>query len=165
MPNASPVTSVASFTRPANTTQYASGDLVANNATAADVEPLSFGGGPGLVRRAILTKSDDDTTAASFRLHLFAADPTGTAPANGDNGALSLNTSIGDYLGALDFAMTSAPDIYNTSGNLAVGTPLQGTEIFVPVGVNTLYGLLEARGTYTPASGETFTVELQLLRF
>ena len=38
-------TASASFARPANTTQYASGDLVANSATAASVAALSFPGG------------------------------------------------------------------------------------------------------------------------
>lgn len=37
-----PMTSSASFTRPANTAAYADGDLVANSATAASVEPLTF---------------------------------------------------------------------------------------------------------------------------
>jgi len=37
-----PMTSSASFTRPANTTAYADGDLVANSATAASVVPLTF---------------------------------------------------------------------------------------------------------------------------
>lgn len=31
------------FTRPADTTQYAAGDLIANSATAASVVPLSWG--------------------------------------------------------------------------------------------------------------------------
>lgn len=165
MPNSTPVTASASVTRPSNTTQYASGDLIANDTTAGNVTPLSFPGGAGIVRRALLTKSDDDTTSAKFRLHLFSADPTSTAPANGDNGAISLNAAIAEYLGSFDFDMTASPDIYNTAGNFAVGLPVQGTEVLVPVSANTVYGLLEARGTYTPASAEAFTVKLELLRF
>lgn len=152
----------ASFSRPSNTTQYASGDLIANSATAASVSAMTFAGGNIVIRRARLTKSDDDTTAASFRLHLFSGDPTSTSPANGDNGAISLNTAIGEYLGSFDLDMTSSVDIYNTAGNLAIGTPLQGTEIMVPYS-GSIYGLLEARSTYTPANGETFTVDLEYL--
>jgi len=166
MTDTTPVrTAVAAFARPADTTQYALGDLVADSATAGEVTPLAFAGGPALVRRAMLTKDDDDTTSASFRLHLFATDPVATAPEGGDNGALSLNTAVAGYLGALDVAFASAPDIYNTAGNVAVGVPLQGSEIFVPADVGTLYGLIEARGTYTPAGGETFSATLDLLRF
>lgn len=154
-----------SFARPANATQYTSGDLVANDTTAGSVTPLTFGGFAGVVRRAILTKDDDDVTAAKFRLHLFSGSPTATAPEVGDNGALTggLNTALAEYLGSIDFDMTASPDIYNTAGNLAVGIPLKGQEIFVPGGGGTIYGLLEARDTYTPASGETFVVELASL--
>lgn len=159
----------ASFTRPANTTQYATGDLVANSATAASVTPLTFeaGRGPGngiSIRRARLYKSDDDITSASFRLHLFSGDPTASALTAGDNGAISLNTAITEYLGSIDVDMTASPDIYNTAGNLAVGVPLQGVEINHRPSSNVIYGLLEARGTYTPASGETFTVALEIMQ-
>lgn len=153
----------STVTRPADTAQYASGDLIANSTTAANVTPLTFDGGLALVRKVVLTKDDDDTTSASFRLHLFSGDPTSTAPAAGDNGALSLNTDIDEYLGSFDFDMSSSPDIYNTAGNAAVGVPLNGTEVFLPT-TSAVYGLLEARGTYTPASGEVFTVALDILR-
>ena len=39
-----------SFTRPANTTQYTAADLVANNATAGSVVPLTFNTGRGGIR-------------------------------------------------------------------------------------------------------------------
>src|SRR6185437_974597 len=79
----------ANFTRPADTTAYATGDLVANSTTAGSVTPLSFTApryatGSGQVRRARLKKSTNTTTNATFRLHLYATSPT---PTNGDNGA------------------------------------------------------------------------------
>jgi hypothetical protein len=157
-----PMATSASFSRPANTTQYASGDLIANDTTAGSVVAMEFAGGPTVIRRARLTKDDDDVTAATFRLHLFTGDPTASAPANGDNGAISLNTAIAEYIGSFDFDMTASPDIYNTAGNVALGVPLKGNEVMSPW-AGTIYGLLEARGTYTPASGETFTVDLEYL--
>lgn len=158
-----------SFARATGTTQYASGDLVANSTTAASVSPLTFvaARGPGngaMVRRARLYKSDDDVTAATFRLHLFKQDPTDAAPTAGDNGAIGLNTTITDYLGSIDLDMTASPDIYTSAGNVAIGTPIQGSEIIFRPSSNTIYGLLEARGTYTPASAETFTVVLELVQ-
>lgn len=155
-----PMVTTASFTRPADTTQYAVGDLVANSTTAGSVAAMQFAGGPTVIRRARLTKSDDDVTAATFRVHLFSSDPTATAPANGDNGAISLNTAIADYLGSFSFDMTASPDIYNTAGNVAVGVPVIGNEVMVPW-TGSVYGLLEVRGTYTPASAEVFTVDLE----
>lgn len=155
----------ASFTRPANTTQYAAGDLVANSATAGDVAPMIFPTPQamaygGQVRRARLYKSDDDVTAPTFRLHLFSGDPTATAPQNGDNGALLLKTSITEYLGSIALDLT-AVDIYNTAGNADAGVPLAGEEINFRA--YQLYGLLAAVGTYTPASAEVFTAELEVI--
>jgi hypothetical protein len=72
----------ASFTRPADTTAYASGDLVANSTTAGSVAPLTFSnvvrvnGAGGLVRRAKLRKTGTSTTNASFRIHFYAVTET-----------------------------------------------------------------------------------------
>src|SRR3569833_86506 len=86
----------ASFTRPADTTAYASGDLVANSTTAGSVTPLTFTLGntfpQGQLRltRARIYKSGTTATNANFRLHLYEASPV---PANGDNGAWSTDKS------------------------------------------------------------------------
>jgi hypothetical protein len=67
---------VASFTRPADTTTYASGDLVANNTTAGSVVPLTFtavtrsAGDSVRIERARINTSNALLTNASFRLHL-----------------------------------------------------------------------------------------------
>lgn len=160
----------ATVTRPADTTQYASGDLIANSTTAASVTAMSFMAartaheGSFMIRRARLYKDDDDTTAAKFRLHLFDADPTGTAPSSGDNGAIQLTDIVDNHLGSIDFDASTSPDIH-TDGNMAIGVPIQGTEIIAILSSGTtIYGLLEARDTYTPASGEIFTVVLEILQ-
>lgn len=143
----------ASFARPANTTTYASADLVANNATAGSVEALQFAAGPaGTIRRARLAKSSATVANASFRLHLFASDPCATAPSNGDNGAIELNAGSDAYLGYVDFA--SPPDIWaaQSANFVDVGFHWEGGAI---------HGILEARAAYVPASAETFTVTLE----
>lgn len=153
----------ASFSRPADTTAYASGDLVANSTTAGQVAPLSWAaarnlGGSGLIRRARLRKSGLTVTAASFRLHLYAASPT---CANGDNGVWSTNQAT--YLGSLDLDMSGSNGRVFTDGAEVIGIPNVGSEIsFALASGQTIYGLLEARGAYTPASGETFTVDLEI---
>src|SRR5436305_14342879 len=94
----------ASFTRPNDTTAYASGDLVANSTTAGSVAPLAFplgnsyGVGQFRMVRARLTKSGTGVTNASFRVHLYGAQPT---PANGDNGAWSTDQAA-NWLGNID---------------------------------------------------------------
>lgn len=167
------VTPSATVTRPANTTQYAANDLIANSASATAVTAMEFtnvarySGGSFSIRRARMTKDDDDVTAATFRLHLFAADPFATDPQVGDNGTLvgALNATITDYLGSISFDMTASPDIYNTAGNAAIGVPALGNEINAKLSSGTsIYGVLEATGTYTPASGEIFTLILEVIQ-
>jgi hypothetical protein len=149
----------ANFTRPGDTTAYASGDLVANSTTAGQVTPMTFSlarvtGRGGMIRRARLRKNGTSITNASFRLHLYSASPT---PANGDNSAWSTDKAA-NYVGAMDFTVDKA----FTDGAAGNGVPMIGSEIIFTA--DTYYGLLEARGAYTPANGETFDVSLELIQ-
>ena len=155
----------ANFTRPADTTQYAAADLVANSTTAGSVVPMSWtatrvAAGSGSIRRARLKKSGTTITAASFRLHLYAASPT---IANGDNGAWSTTQST--YLGSVDLDMSGTAGRVFSDGAEVIAAPNHGTEInFVLASGSTIYGLLVAVGTYTPASAEVFTCELEIVQ-
>ncbi|AIE87003.1 hypothetical protein [Fimbriimonas ginsengisoli] len=151
-----------SFTRPADTTAYASGDLVANSVTAGSVTPLSFAvarvaQGSGMLRRLKLRKSNTSLTNASFRVHLYLSSPV---PSNGDNGAW-LTDNGASYIGSFDVTM----DRVFTDGAVGIGTPTVGTEInFALTSGQVVYGLIEARAAYTPASAEVFTVILEDLQ-
>lgn len=153
---------VASFSRPADTTAYASGDLVANSTTAGSVVPMTFSvgrvsGGAGMIRRVRLRKTGTSTTNAAFRLHLYRTSPT---PSNGDNGAWLTNQAA-NYIAAIDITVGMA----FTDGASGNGVPNVGSEINFKLASGTdIYGLLEARGAYTPASGETFTIEIEVLQ-
>jgi hypothetical protein len=152
----------ATFNRPADTTAYASGDLVANSATAGSVVPMQFtvarvAAGSGMIRRLRIRKTGTSVTSALFRLHLYNVSPT---PSNGDNGAWLTDQSA-EYVGSLDVTLDKA----FTDGATGNGLPTIGYEINFKLSSGTvLYGLLEARGAYTPASGETFLVELEVLQ-
>jgi hypothetical protein len=147
------------FTRPANTTAYASGDLVANSTTASAVIPMPFKIGDkmrgGLIRRVRLRKSGTSITNAQFRLHLYRSGSITCA--NGDNGAWSTNRSL-DYAGAFDVTC----DRVFTDGAVGNGIPLLGSEI--GFNADTYFGLLEARAAYTPVSAEVFDLELEVVR-
>lgn len=150
----------ASFTRPANTTAYASGDLVANSTTAGSVVTMSFGRVPtsGLwLRKIELRKSDPDVTSASFRLWLTT--DSAVTFTNGDNGALSIASStlaIGDVIASFDITVDrSLPG----SGDIGYATFDPGLHFIG--GGTTVYGFLEARAAYTPGSEEVFTVGLR----
>lgn len=153
----------ANFTRPADATAYASGDLVANNVTAGSVAALSwsaarYSGGSAVVRRARLKKSGTSVTNASFRLHLYGSDPAAASGiSNGDNGAWL--TKHAGYLGAIDITVDKA--FSDAAGG--TGAPNVGSDItFVPSSGTTIYGLIEARGAYTPGNAEVFTAELEI---
>lgn len=158
------VTPSANFTRPADTTAYASGDLVANSTTAASVAAMQFSvarlsGGSGMVRKVRLRKSGTTIANATFRLHLYSATPATIA--NGDNGAFS-TSGAATYLGALDVVV----DRVFTDGAAGNGVPIAGMEVSFDLGAGatTIFGLLEARGAYTPASAEVFTVTLEVFQ-
>ena len=142
------------FTRPADTTAYTSGDLVANSTTAASVVPLKFTVNTGTrIQRAGIVLSDATNTNASFRLHLYSSSPT-CATNHGDNASWS--TTASGYIGSIDVDCTTRAftDFVTGVGNsISGGVPLE-------VGSGVIYGLLEARAAYTPTSAETFTVTL-----
>lgn len=156
----------SNFTRPANTTAYASGDIVANNTTAASVVALSWtvteamsavADAPFFIRRIKIKKSSTPVTNAAFRLHMFGTDPTAsTGVVNGDNGAFSIKDAA--YLGYLD-----VPSMFALNDcAMGFGAPQVGGEIaHVLASGQTLYALIEVRGAYTPTSAEVFTVELE----
>lgn len=145
-----------SFARPANTTQYADGDLVANNATAGSVVPLEFdvpiGNGKDIrIRSVRLAKSDTDLTAADFVVNFYASEPTSAA---GDNAAYSTDTA--DFFGSVAMsAMRSFSD-----GDVVIDTFADAESPTYHLPSSKIYALIEADGTYTPASGETFTVTI-----
>lgn len=150
----------ASFSRPADTTAYATGDLVANSTTAGNVVPMVLSAarttdGRGMIRRARLKKTGTSISNASFRIHLYKNAPTVT---NGDNSAWLTTESL--YLGAIDVTM----DKVFSDAAKGIGVPNSGSEIvFDPSdGTQNIFALLEARGAYTPASGETFTLLLEV---
>lgn len=154
----------ANFTRPADTTAYASADLVANSTTAGSVVPMSFTtaarttAGSGQVLGARLKKSTNTTANASFRLHLYKASPTCT---NGDNGAWLTDQS--GYIGSIDLDISGSNGrVFSDPAAEVVAGPAVTLPIIFAATATTIYGLLEARGSYTPGNAEVFTVELEI---
>lgn len=148
------------FTRPADTTAYASGDLVANNTTAGSVTPISItlpnaSQNQTIVKRCRLMKSGTTATNGQFRVHFYGASPT---VANGDNGAWSSNKAA-NYYGSIDVTVIAFTDGCVGTGATTAGAEMQ---INLPSG-NVIYCLLEARAAYTPASAEVFTLIVECL--
>lgn len=154
------VTPSYNFTRPADTTPYSVGDLVANSTTAGSVVPMSWtaarvAAGSFYVRRVRLFKSTTTTTNAIFRIHLYSAAPSTIA--NGDNAAFL--TAEAGYVGAFDVQLTRT----FSDGVWGAGVPIVGAEVNVVLpSAQLVYGLIEARADYTPGDSEVFTTTLEV---
>lgn len=154
----------STFTRPADTVAYVSGDLVANNTVANSVVSLTgtlsrATGKGGMIRRVKVKKSGTVLTNAQFRVHFYTTSPTQTGGAGagtGDNAAWSTDQA-GTYAGSCDVTI----DKGFTDGAAGYGVPLIGSEINFTA--DTFYWLLEARAAYTPISTEVFVVDVEIL--
>lgn len=151
------------ITRPADTTAYVSGDLVANSTTAGSVTPFSFSNatrgasGTSEIVGVRLYKSGTGISNANFRIHFYRATVT---PSNGDNGAWL--TPYDNYVGSFDVTI----DKVFTNGSEGAGLPTVGmARRFTLMSGTTLFALIEARGAYTPANAEQFYIRAELSRF
>lgn len=146
----------ANFTRLANTTAYASGQLIANSATAGSVVPLSWTAsriatGNFRITRVRMSLSGKSVTNTNFRIHFFNASP---GFANGDGGTFTPSV-LADEVCEMDVTIGLA----GSDVSMGYGASNQGVACDVALASgSTLYGAVEARAAYTPVSGETVTV-------
>lgn len=155
------VVTAPTMTRPADTTQYSTGDLVANSTTAGSVVPLEFdvGGGSGMVRKIRIrtNRTSGGTTSAVFRVYLFRTAPT---VAGGDNAAFSPGNAA-NFIDAMDVVLNEQfSDGAANSSNGAAGE----INYSLPSGSTKLFGLVRAGADYTPASAEQISVALEVLK-
>ena len=138
-----------SFARPADATAYTANDAVANaTATAsisAGVTTFTITRAVGTLKRVKIRKSDQTVATPTIRVWFW--DATFSVGA-GDNAAFT--APLADSLGFVDVAVTSA------GTDDAVGW----SNCDIPFVGATLYCLLQTLSAFTPASGETFTIEL-----
>lgn len=164
--NNSEVKLSASFTRPADTTAYAAGDLVANSTTAGSVVPLSFTGAVRAagdcvrIERARVSKNSTGLTNAAFLVHLFEASPTVSVGDNGvfNNANVLATNNVLNYVGSIAVTVGSS----GSDGSTGAGVPSVGSAITIsPTSGTTIFGLVQATAAYTPVSGEVFTIALE----
>ena len=151
------------FNRPADTSAYAVGDLIANNTTAGSVAALvlDVGRAAGIpfVGRRVRLKSDDTAFKnATIRVHLFRNQPT---PTVGDNGVFNTSETYAvpenDYIGYVDVTLSQQFSDGMVKGFASVDF------ISSPVGT-TIWALLETRTAVTPQSAKLFHLTLEALR-
>lgn len=150
------ITTIASFTRPADTTAYTANDLVANSTTAANVVPMTFTIGYGSCLKIMQAKikfNSATNTNGKFLIHMYNISPTVT---NGDNGAWL--TTESNYCGNIAVDCTAQTFSDSSTG---IGTYVN-TSVEVPLLISgfQFFGLLQATAAYTPISAEVLTVSL-----
>lgn len=159
-----------SFTRPADTTQYSANDLVAGSTSVVAGNTIEIPNAvqhPGEAFRIDVVrvrKSSISLTAASFRVHLFRAQPTWTVGDNGAAGAIgALQCGVSDHIGYVDVTMDVA-SVTASSSAYGKANPTTGSITIAPLTGTSIYVAVQALSTYTPASAEVFSIGLEGIR-
>lgn len=155
-----PFRSSASFTRPADTTAYTAQDVVGPATTPALLEFNGINPQPGPALFEVKTArivTNLSTCTATFRLYLYHTSVTPIA----DNSPWTLlDANKAKRLGWIDFAACSTAGTGSDSASSLWG-PTDGSFTGITASDNgKVYGVLVATSGFTPASGQTFTVEL-----
>jgi hypothetical protein len=164
---------VLTITRPADTTQYGVGDVIASSTVAAAAIaalPVFDPGRVSVLHSITLSKANNNVTTAAFRAWILDSAPALT---NGDNGALAAMT-MAQVVAQFECTF-AAGDVYlseclaDMHDTLALKTIVgaSGAEVGFTPRKNIIFPVkhwlvLEARGAYTPASGEVFRLRLNL---
>jgi hypothetical protein len=147
------------ITRPANATQYTAGDAISEVTTndffafSGVCKPPRFS---ALISGATLISSIATSAGLDADLYLFADNelPTETA----DNSAWAVtDAELLKCLGKISFA---AADWDDAGANSLCDVNNLG--LAIKTGRSNIVGQLVARSTYTPTSGEVFTINLKV---
>jgi hypothetical protein len=167
-----PVTIIAvdSMTRAWNITQYTANDVVLDSnytrmlrfttdgaAAASPETPILNKRGGGVILSGLLEVGDSaNTTNGNFKLLLFRD----TVAVVADNVAwtTAVNTAS-QFLDEIDFALTNNGTTMNYSYVTGLNIPFQTTR-----DDRNIYGVLLAKGAYTPVRGQKIIVKLGLVR-
>ena len=157
----------ANFTRPADTTQYASGDAISDSTSAPTV--LTFAnvgridsavvGMGGLIIDALLMSSANQSTKGLFELFLFNVIVT----AMEDNAAFDPTDAELRTLACavIPFSVATVGNAASgASGNCVYEADNKDVPFQCATSDRDLYGVLVARNTYTPVSAERFDIHL-----
>lgn len=156
----------ASFTRPNDTTAYASGDVICNSTSAPVVltfprATVTQGPKFSIIAQAMLVDSANQATKLDSELWLFD-----TAPAiDNDNAAFTpTDAECANLIGIIPFNTFYVGDATAGAGGNVV---FREANLTIPVETkasdNAIYGVLVARSNYTPVAQESFTIKLGIL--
>lgn len=153
------------LTRPANTTAYAAGDSISDNATAGSVTALSatvsdVNDDPIFISDILVTSTDTGLAGKKLRAYLFNSDPTASSGVGaGDNTAYSQKKAgyIGSFMGWMETGFSDGTvgrlvPAFNETNNTQAG----GFVVAKPTsGAKTLYIQFQAVEAFTPSANST----------
>lgn len=156
----------ASFTRPNDTTAYASGDVICNSTSAPVVltfprATVTQGPRFSIIAQVIMVDSANQTTKLESELWLFDTAPT----ADNDNAVFTpTDAECANLIGVVPLNTFFVGDATAGAGGNVV---FRETNLTIPVFTkaedNAIYGVLVARSSYTPVTQESFTIKLGIL--
>lgn len=160
----------ATLTRPANTTQYAAGDSISNNATAGSVTALVSGNisdtnnDPIFINEILVVSTDTGLAGKKLRAFIFNSDPTASSGVGaGDNTAYSQKVAgyLGSFYGVMEAGFSDGSvgrlvPAFNDTNSTQAG----GFIVAPPVsGARTLYIQYQYdpqnSGNWTPSANST----------
>lgn len=150
--------SVATVTRPANTTAYAANDVVGAAAAAFELASIGPSGGHIMVTSVdiLVHISSVPTGMSTFRLHLYDATPPS---ALADNAQFDIPS--GDRNNYLGFISLDAPT--DRGSSLHVQMVGVNQQYKLASGSSSLFAYLETVGGYTPNSASVYQVRLRAI--
>ena len=144
------------ITRPANTTAYTAGDAVGGASssvlTLSNAARTNSGGGRILGVR--LFKSGTTVTSATFTVLFFNSSPTDVA----DNAAFNLTYAEKAYF--VGSVALSTMTVQGSGGGFAFSYPNPPLWFQTATSSKALYAVVTAAAGYTPASAETFSLNV-----
>ena len=157
------------ITRPADTTQYAARDVVADSTSGAVVATFSGCGvprntgndsGSGLIRSATLIQDSYVATSPDFLLFLFTVSPT----TQNDNVKFAVTDSdLNNCIGTIPFTTWVIGKDTAGAGGSQIDYEKDVNLVFkCAAGDQDLYGIMIELSTYTPVSGESFKIVLNI---
>ena len=155
--------------RPANTTAYTAGDAISADASDSGTTPLRSlavgrvtGGSGTLAKFRLMT--DQAACVAAIRVHLY----TVAAPAGaivGDNVPMTLlYANKAQRIGHIDLPALATSTVAGASTGAASQDLDTRMEIKCAAGDQNIYYRLETLTAFTPASGQKFYLEAQILQ-
>lgn len=152
---------LATKTRPANTTPYASGDVISDGSVFSFINAALVNGGGGIIRNVMIISSSFPTTKlAAAELFLFHVAPNSDA----DNSPATI--SEGELANLIGVSVTPATPYAGDARADSAGSSVYQTAVNLPFlcreDSRDIYGVLIVRNAYVPISGETFTIILTI---